>query len=466
MIVGKRKNKYNTHRIRRQVLDLELPREQGAAEQARRAAQLFQEQVLPKLDAVFSRLAPPGRILRIKRLEVDLSRLSAKRFEQEFVERCIQQIIRQVEAAAFDTVQAEETAAWFESEEENALAVLFYFLERGVLPWHAAGLSLKTLEETAGAAMMRYPSLFRQRSGAALKRARDMVLERLYHQFSFDFAVQLMEAMLNIAPGSTHQVLREQGGSAGVSPAAARHAAFFQVAARAAAGPKTQAAQAETAGEATRGQPGATERTQALASDHEAALRAEERLPPPIEAADQSKAPNRSAPNRPEAEGLPVDLAGLCLLAPYLPAFFQALGMRISAEQPEMAQRAAHLLHFLATGAEGPEEPVLALPKILCGLPLEMPVPQECALSKAEKTECRQLLEAVIRNWPALKNTSPAGLQGAFLQRAGLLYWKEERRAWLLRIERQSHDLLLERLPWSYSVLKLEWMAEMIQVEW
>ena len=58
------------HRIRRQILELELPREAGALALQQRAGRVFQERVLPQLEAIFDRIAPPGRFVRIERLEV------------------------------------------------------------------------------------------------------------------------------------------------------------------------------------------------------------------------------------------------------------------------------------------------------------------------------------------------------------------------------------------------------------
>jgi hypothetical protein len=38
--------------------------------------------------------------------------------------------------------------------------------------------------------------------------------------------------------------------------------------------------------------------------------------------------------------------------------------------------------------------------------------------------------------------------------------------AWLLRVERQAEDALLERLPWGWSWIRLPWMEHPLQVEW
>jgi hypothetical protein len=170
----------------------------------------------------------------------------------------------------------------------------------------------------------------------------------------------------------------------------------------------------------------------------------------------------------PLLQGVSVENAGLVLLAPYLPAFLGHLALlennRFVSESA--LQHALYLLHFLATGEAFAEEPALLLPKILCGLAPDAPIPPSEGLPEEMRMEANALLEAVVRNWPVLKNTSADGLREAFLQRPGQLLWQEAQERWLVRVERRAHDLLLEQLPWTISMVKLGWMEEMVVVEW
>jgi hypothetical protein len=52
------------------------------------------------------------------------------------------------------------------------------------------------------------------------------------------------------------------------------------------------------------------------------------------------------------------------------------------------------------------------------------------------------------------------------LQRDGLLFNGDDFTPWKITIERKGQDLLLDRLPWSYSIIKLPWIKGMINVEW
>ena len=184
-----------------------------------------------------------------------------------------------------------------------------------------------------------------------------------------------------------------------------------------------------------------------------------------IEQPDGSPKPTASSSEVGDAaNGLFIENAGLVLLHPFLPAYFQAVGL---ADGPVLKKpgRAVLLLQYLATGQTVVPEHLLALNKLLCGLPLNWPVPKCLRLTKLEKKESRQLLEAVITHWAALKNTSPEGLQGEFLCREGKLSQNQDGE-WWLRVERKTADILLSQLPWGFGFIRTPWMGKMLMVEW
>lgn len=162
--------------------------------------------------------------------------------------------------------------------------------------------------------------------------------------------------------------------------------------------------------------------------------------------------------------GIYLENAGLIILHPFLPQLFTTLGISNDTVlmQPD---RALCLLHFLATGQKTAPEYELILPKILCNVPLEMPVESDVALTENEREEAVALLEAVIRHWEVLRNTSPDGLRGTFLLRPGKVSLRDDG-DWLLQVEAQSFDILLDQLPWSISMVKLPWMEKILWVEW
>lgn len=159
--------------------------------------------------------------------------------------------------------------------------------------------------------------------------------------------------------------------------------------------------------------------------------------------------------------------AGIVLVAPYFPSLFENLGY-LDKEglfvSDEIQQRAVHLLNHIAGGKARPHEYTLALPKMLCGMLMQQPVPRDLKLNKQEKQEATELLDAVAQMWTAMKTESGDALRQAFMQRNGILEKKDG--AWLLRIERTTIDIMLDTLPWSLSMIKHSWMNTMLHIEW
>lgn len=497
------------HRIRRQILELDLPREQGAYALQQRASRVFQEQVLPELDKVFSRIAPADRIVRLDRLEVDLGNIGESGWERRFVERCVEQVARQVADAAFEVGEAGRQPETL-TPEENAQRTVAYFLETGLLPWYAKSLTMSDLEKTLNSLSAEALAVF-SRSLLPLLQRDERVVQRLAEQFSPVFSEKIVSVALGLHEGWASRAVQIRQQQTGQVWSRAQRAVFFEKMLRLGSvalrslppepAVLTQFFEEKTPQPAPRRAVQGDEVREVFSQKKVATgglddvpemLRPapEEALaelpvpsPSPAEPTPEPQPSQRPAPQpqaeRPAsrktaaafAEGLAVEGAGLVILGPYLSMFFEHLGLRLSTLSPDDAlpeahARAALLLHYLATGEERPEEHRLVLPKILCGIPLETPVPQELELSEAEKAEAENLLEAVVRNWPTLKNTSTEGLRNGFLRRNGLLRWQDERQAWTLQVERMAQDILLDRLPWTISTLKLPWMRGLMQVEW
>ncbi|ACU62673.1 contractile injection system tape measure protein [Chitinophaga pinensis] len=188
---------------------------------------------------------------------------------------------------------------------------------------------------------------------------------------------------------------------------------------------------------------------------------------------EQKHSSDTETGEEPAPAGLPeegtvyyINNAGLILLHPYLSYCFDALELREGQQfKDETAKhKAVQLIGYMAYGEEEIPEWDLVLPKILCGISPTEPVRRFMPLSEAEKDEANQLLGAVITHWNALGNTSPDGLRGNFLLREGKLEWKEEE--WQLFVTQQAYDMLLNRLPWGFSVVGLSWMPWLIKTVW
>ena len=83
---------------------------------------------------------------------------------------------------------------------------------------------------------------------------------------------------------------------------------------------------------------------------------------------------------------------------------------------------------------------------------------------EAELDTCASLLEAMISRWPQLRGSSPEALRETFLQREGCLVRGPD--GWRVEVERKILDVLMEDLPWSFSMIFHPWMPELISVTW
>ena len=166
------------------------------------------------------------------------------------------------------------------------------------------------------------------------------------------------------------------------------------------------------------------------------------------------------------AGGFGIGNAGQVLAAAYLPRLFEVLGLVVEGRfvTEEAALRASHLLQFLVDGRADAAEHELPLNKLLCGLDLRQPVPAGIDITDQERQTIENMLRAIIAHWGALGSTSVAGLREAFLQRPGLL--RQQGDAWQLKVEKKTLDILLEKLPWGFSVIRHPWMPQALMVDW
>ncbi len=156
--------------------------------------------------------------------------------------------------------------------------------------------------------------------------------------------------------------------------------------------------------------------------------------------------------------------AGIVLLQPFISTLFNELHI-LSEDRKTITdkQKACALLSVLA-GDEDQDEIYYPLYKLLCAVPMHEVIDSNVELTTKEREECFHLLQQVIVHWPALKQSSVPSLQQTFLQRMGKLSKKEDK--WLLQVEQRTEDVLLQYLPWSYSIIRYPWMKQALFTEW
>ena len=161
-----------------------------------------------------------------------------------------------------------------------------------------------------------------------------------------------------------------------------------------------------------------------------------------------------------------IENAGLILLGAYLPALFSGLKLTVNHQFQNVSeqQKAIHLLHYLVyENLEAPDH-LCIFNKILCNWPVLQPIELNFDLEENMKTECNDLLNAVITNWKSLKGTSNMGFIETFIKRKGIILL--ENNEWILRVERKTVDILMEDIPWNFRLLSLPWNNYLLHVEW
>ncbi|MGM9512977.1 contractile injection system tape measure protein [Roseateles sp. DB2] len=193
------------------------------------------------------------------------------------------------------------------------------------------------------------------------------------------------------------------------------------------------------------------------------------------QAYQQLRPPTPTAAARPavsEREPIWVDDAGQVLLAAYAERLFKHLELLDQGRFRDESARAVAVqcLQRLCHGEQPREECDSVLSRLLCGASPSTVLPATPPLPPQTLALLEQMLQAVISHWKALGNTSVAGLREAFLQRQGRLMREKPRAdappAWRLRVEKRGLDVLLDRLPWSFSTIRLPWMEGVLHVEW
>jgi hypothetical protein len=156
--------------------------------------------------------------------------------------------------------------------------------------------------------------------------------------------------------------------------------------------------------------------------------------------------------------------AGLIMLHPYLKPFFENCDLLNDDNTIKDPELAVHLLHYLATKREQQYESNMLFEKILCGVHSSTILQRNVVLSDELKANSEELLKAVLQNWGALKNASPDLLRNEFLQRLGMISFKETNPK--IKVERKVYDILLDKLPWGISVCRLPWLDYLLFTDW
>lgn len=425
--------------------------------------QLLKRKALPALETLLDKYDQPGFLLRIDKLQLHLGDFSVSSSEKALVDR----LLAQVENQLILMVQA-STLPLNEKVQKiplqlSKLEALSTFLATGTLPFIDKTVDFQKELEALWAVS---PTQFYETIKTVYRAKGRAVLLRLFYQLDAPMWKKLIEFGLDLKTATELLILKKTLEKSSISTKLAFNKSFWISAFEVSLNPLHKDKKV-------------VQRFWGLFTKQSNYL-------PKEEAAIKKLIPKRWLPIlKEEMIGEPIELpadvssteepdflycsnAGIVLLQPFLKSFFAACNLLDNSRKKFAREanqyKAVYLLHYLATGEWITPEYNLVLQKIICGLPPDKPIPRAFTLSKTEKEESLQVLRAVLKHWPKLGNTSPDGLREGFLQREGKLQLKNK--AWVLKVEKKTLDILMESLPWSFSRIKLPWMKSYIRVEW
>jgi hypothetical protein len=158
--------------------------------------------------------------------------------------------------------------------------------------------------------------------------------------------------------------------------------------------------------------------------------------------------------------------AGIVILNSFIPALFTRVDLTVGKQfkDRESREKAALYFQYLVTGQQITDDYLLPLNKVLCGLAMNEPIKESIEVTSTEKELMEGLLKATVNYWPSIGQTSVNGFRGNWLVRDGFIIENEER--WELVVERRAYDVLLNRSPFTFSIVKFPWMNKPLYVNW
>jgi hypothetical protein len=436
--------------------------------------ELLHTVVFPQLEAMFNKMDIKKQVYRTEKLSLEFNFTSQEQLTEGFAPALIKSIAekitpvltkttsvkkRKVKGAVSGTAAKSENITDVAEAEKEAIKdafenkslaekrwqIFIHFLKTGMLPWFATS-SEQWLKEKELLQLMNDDAVQWREPFFKLIRKEAVAVQRLVYQFSTDFIVRLIKKYISReVTSSIKTVLKEIETVSTAEQRKVEQVFLFNTL-------------QYLSGKALSFTP-EKEQLQEIVDETIIEIKKKKQEQGPLKKSKPFKKPLV------EEESVYVANAGLILLHPFLQYFFKDFdlldGEKFKDEQAR--QTAVHLLYYLATGNEQPMEYELIMEKYLCGADIYETIERFEQLTDSMKEESNNLLNAMIQHWKALKHTSPDGLREAFLQRSGKLIVGERER---VIIEHAVIDILLEHLPWNYSIITLPWIEKILYAEW
>ncbi|SDP92487.1 hypothetical protein SAMN05428975_3690 [Mucilaginibacter sp. OK268] len=124
-----------SHIVHKQQVTLNLPKREEAHAFQNRVSDLLRNELCASMEAVFDELFPTTDSIRIDSLVLDLGKIEALNFEQEFKTHFIEELRKNLSSKK--SKQADENTEEVLRPEQSLIKAFIYFLENGYLPWYS-----------------------------------------------------------------------------------------------------------------------------------------------------------------------------------------------------------------------------------------------------------------------------------------------------------------------------------------
>ena len=409
--------------IMKQVIELRVDAHLDAFSVQHQAREYYYHRLVPAIEKIFDELSSDDEVISIDKLEIDLGNLGWKNDVFALDEAALHEILKESLKKSFERPSPVPINISRRTPEENACLQWLFYMENGVLPWEIASTDTKWHEKVLHQLAVDHHLIEKTKK---LIINNHWFLNRIIREHEEIFLKKLTEVITAKQQQDLWETIRQSDnairtktriwGAILSSVAAGEKEVNIQKALLSKAGPATQES--------------------------------------PIE-------------HKEVVEGIYCQFAGILLLHPFFKHLFSRLQLLEDGKFKDELSRhkAIVLLYFIATGKTEGKDYQLAVPKILCGLPLHEVLTEESfMLTSAEKEEALNMMYAAIDQWTIIHNTSPDGLREGFLMREGKVLLNETNIQF--RITSNAIDVLLDHLPWNLSLIKLPWLNELIRVEW
>lgn len=453
------------HSIQKVILQLDIQGQQESVFPLQNELKaLVVDQAEGEWNDLFDQVVSPAQTLRIPKLEIDLGKVSKRDFKKILLKK-LETRIQQITAEAkifkttnnhfFSTEQSDSTGFNLINHSQKDSDLFLYFLEKGTFPWWARKVEWASWQKALIQQLSSVNTSFPLDKTRELLAQNQECCDRLYWQFSKAFLTKLLPILEETLSETAKKVLLTTYKKSKLTIETVNTQKRLEKFLSALRSKKTTLVVVENEisdlGQNNLTIPKVQQQFGSLGNSViKPALVSENHTSPSVE------------------DYYYIDNAGLVIILPFAAHIFEEMGYLKSDKQFKTSKKqikAIHLLQYMAYGANDYQEHELLFNKLICGWELDQPIPKKSNITKKEKQQADDFLKEIIEQWGAMKNMSPAGLRSNFLARKGKLSFMNNH--WLLQIESMAFDpFLLNKLPWTISIIKNKWMTKRIHVEW